>query len=129
MVNRKFVEVVTAVFFLKPRVAKASATCAEGHTKLVDNWRDIQPVGSARTIYRSSAASSTCAASCDDADDHDAGGSEVSATCPVARALTTTERTLDTTTIQHWTFVYLISPFHLTFPADMTRARVKFVFV
>jgi len=105
MANQQFIKLVVALFLLQPEVSESSATCAEGHTKLVDNWRDIQPVGSARTIYRSAAASATCAASCDDTDDQDDSGSEFSATCPVGRALTTTERTLDTTTIQHWTFV------------------------
>ena len=82
---------------------EGSSSCAVGHSKLVDNWREVQPVGSDRTVFRSAAAAASCAETCDNTDDHGGSTSYVSTTCPVDAAVTITQRTLDTTTNIHWT--------------------------
>lgn len=97
------VTVCLGTTLLLVRVCEGSSSCAVGHTKLVDNWREVQPVGNHRTVYRSAAAASSCPDTCDKADVLGVSNSYVSATCPVDRTMTATERTLDTTTNLRWT--------------------------
>ena len=82
-----------------PPVRGAGSSCANGHSPLVDNFRDIQTFDSHfRTLYRSSSASFVCPAQCDIAQ-----SSPVSATCPTFKE-TELERERDTTTSVHWSY-------------------------
>jgi len=86
-----------AVLLALPRGGDANAKCSIAFTKLVDNFRDTQPVDPAfRSVYRSDAASNECPTSCEAGD--------LSTTCPADEATTEVWRPYDTSTNTHWSY-------------------------
>eukprot|EP00614_Pseudopedinella_elastica_P033278 CAMPEP_0172644298 /NCGR_PEP_ID=MMETSP1068-20121228/239136_1 /TAXON_ID=35684 /ORGANISM="Pseudopedinella elastica, Strain CCMP716" /LENGTH=271 /DNA_ID=CAMNT_0013458489 /DNA_START=55 /DNA_END=871 /DNA_ORIENTATION=- len=84
--------VIVAMALLATGAAAASSSGCGDTMDMVDNWRVVQPVGTTRTVYRTSFSTGSCNTA-----------SSPSTTSP-GPAMTTTKYKSDSTDASHWTY-------------------------